>query len=314
MKTCYVVVVNYKRWEDTVACLRSLFGSQYPAIKALVVDNLSGNQSLEQIAGQLRAAPLEWPAVQGQADFTLTTAESLSGLDFRQLPDLLLVQNNRNAGFAAGNNLVLQYLQHLDGYVFLLNPDMTLHPAALQALSGATLQWPNAVFGLQTRSFDQPDQVLFYGGGTIRYATATVKMQETPTDGSQLDYISGGALFLDATTLKAVGLLPEDYFLYWEETDWCQQAIRKGYTLAVCPEAICYDKVSTVIGRGFLSDYYYTRNGLLFLRKYAKGSLPTALLGTFLRAGKRLLAGRGDRAKGMWRGVVDFLTGKDNGH
>jgi len=80
--------------------------------------------------------------------------------------------------------------------------------------------------------------------------------------------------------------------------------------MQVCLQATCYDKGGTSIGRGFLADYFYTRNGLLFLRKYKKQYLPTAFLLVFFRAGKKLLLGRTGRAKGIMTAAKDFLTGK----
>ena len=81
---------------------------------------------------------------------------------------------------------------------------------------------------------------------------------------SRLDFISGGCLFTHAINFKRNGLLPEKYFLYWEETDWCYHARKKGCLLNVCTAAVCYDKISTIIGKGYLANYYYTINGLRF--------------------------------------------------
>lgn len=307
MQNCYVIIVNYKRWEDTVECLRCLFASSYPYIKALVVDNCSGNQSLENILHSFKDQPLFRSTDNAKIMPVLKNDTTLAMLNFSQLPDLLLVQHQRNAGFAAGNNLVLQYIQQLDGYVFLLNPDMTVHSLAIAALVAKLATAEKTVLGLVTKDDAHKEKILFYGGGTINYLTATVRMLRCWKPGNKIDYISGGALFTTTSTVREVGLLPEDYFLYWEETDWCRQAVQKEVSLEVCTDAICYDKVSTVIGRGFLSDYYYTRNGLLFLKKYAWWGIPTAILVTFVRITKRMLMGEWSRARGMFKGIVDFL-------
>ena len=64
----------------------------------------------------------------------------------------------------------------------------------------------------------------------------------------------------------------------------------------VCPDAICYDKISTSIGKGYLSDYYYARNALYFMAKFRKFRLPSALFFMSLRWLRRLFAGQRDRA------------------
>ena len=117
------------------------------------------------------------------------------------------------------------------------------------------------------------------------------------------------APYLHTDHLNTVGLLPESYFLYWEETDWCQHAVKSGLTLHVSLKAFCYDKISTTIGRGFLSDYFYTRNGLLFLKKYRSICLLSAVPAVVFRLLIRIFRGETQRAKGMAKGVIDFLTG-----
>ena len=103
-------------------------------------------------------------------------------------------------------------------------------------------------------------------------------------------------------------MLPEEYFLYWEETDWCYRAKNKGYSLLLCETAICYDKVSSSIGKSFLADYYYTRNGLIFLSKYKKEKVATAVFFTIFRFLKRLVMGQPARAKGVYNGMLSFLN------
>jgi GT2 family glycosyltransferase len=110
-----------------------------------------------------------------------------------------------------------------------------------------------------------------------------------------------------ASNFRELGVLPEEYFLYWEETDWCFRARQAGYELAVCTTAICYDKGGTTIGRGALADFFYTRNGLLFVSKYKKGKLAGALLFAGLRLTRRILSGQWSRAKGMSKGIAAFL-------
>lgn len=311
---CYIVVVNYRRWEDTVECVRSVFASDHPHIKVLVVDNCSGNQSLENIRKTFSASPLYKATDGSSVESLIVQAPQLDTFDFAGLPDLLLVQSLQNKGFASGNNLVLQYLKELEGHIFLLNPDMTVHKSAISALTAKATHNQNVIVGLVTKSDIDKERILFYGGGRVNKFTATVRLLQHWDKESRLDYISGGALFANTRAFRDIGLLPEQYFLYWEETDWCRQAVDKGFRLDVCTEAICYDKISTVIGRGFQSDYYYSRNGLMFLKKYARWGLPSAILAAFARVFKRLIQRQWSRARGIINGVVDFLTGSDHGH
>jgi GT2 family glycosyltransferase len=224
------------------------------------------------------------------------------------IPNLIFLQNDSNEGFAAANNIMLELLRNTDSYIWLLNPDMIVTKTTLSELLTDAFKKPrNTVIGTLTKSYAEKNQILFLGGGEINFATATVRMIRNKKNIDRLDYISGSSLFTHASNFLEVGLLPEDYFLYWEETDWCQQAISHGVKLTVCSSAICYDKISTTIGKKFVADYYYTRNGLRFISKYRKRNIPVVLLFMAIRFLKRIFMGRWQSAGGVYQGVIDFF-------
>jgi GT2 family glycosyltransferase len=314
MSKCYVIILNYKRWEDSVECLRALFNSTYQDFTAIVIDNCSGNDSLEHITAALMANPLKKSSRGSVTAPCMTDKQSLAQKPVQDWPDLVLVQNDTNAGFAAGNNVILELLKNEDAYIWLLNPDMVADIHTMEEMIKASRENEQAVIGAVTMNFYLPEEVLFYGGGKVNFFSGTVSPINSEQMLGQLEYISGGCLLMRTNHLRKVGLLPDHYFLYWEETDWCYEAKRKGFPMQVSLRATCYDKISTSIGRGFLSDYFYTRNGLLFLKKYGKAFVPVAIVMTFFRMIKRVMVGQMARAKGMMRGVIDFLTNKQYGN
>src|SRR5215204_5309211 len=309
MKKCYIIILNYKRWEDTIACMRSVFSSSYTDFTVFIADNGSNNQSLEHILADLVASPLKKSGSKELIRYVHLQEGQELHLRPPDLPDLVLFQNRLNRGFGAGNNTVLRLLLEEDAFIWLLNPDMIVTNATLEQLVLAANKDSRAIIGSVTKSFYNTEKILFYGGGKINYFFGTVSPVTAVAQIANIDYISGGSMFIHTSHLRTVGLLPEYYFLYWEETDWCYNAIKKGYSISVCLEAIYYDKISTSIGRGFLSDYFYTRNGLLFLRKYRHVYLLSAMLTVSVRVLIRILRGDMQRAKGMSAGVIDFLTG-----
>lgn len=302
----YIIVLNYKQWQDTWACIESVLRSSFRNYSLIIVDNDSKNNSLENIIDQAENASI------AATDYKLYSRDMLNGkIDLHKLPRLTFIQNNSNAGFAGGNNIVLRLLAPLDAYIWLLNPDMIIREDTLAELvSFADKQTADCIIGAEVRTHAGNQELFFYGGGKVNFLAGTIQLIKSP--GSALDYISGGCLFTHAANFKKYGVLPEDYFLYWEETDWCFRAKQQGVALLVCPSAVCYDKVSTVIGKGFLSDYYYCRNGLLFLSKFSKGNLPIALLAMKIRWFKRIVMGQWGRARGVWWGTIDFLKRKFN--
>ncbi len=301
----YIVVLNYLQWTDTRDCLESLLQSTYTNYSILVIDNNSPNHSLKQL--------FDWAdgKMPGYKKFNAETFNA--GIDLTSLPVLTFVQNDKNSGFAAGNNLALRLLSNQDAYIWLLNPDMTIREDTLAALVHFTIQQPEgSIVGAEVRTWSGNHELLFYGGGRVRFSSATVQLVKETDSIKGLDYISGGSLFTHASSFKKYGLLPEEYFLYWEETDWCFRAKKQGALLLVCREAICYDKISTVIGKGYLADYYYSRNGLLFISKFRKRNIPVALMINIVRMLKRIITGQWGRARGVFKGTIDFLKKKFN--
>jgi GT2 family glycosyltransferase len=311
----YIIILNYLQWQDTRDCLESVLKSSYTDYSILIIDNNSGNNSLEHL--------IEWaanqssdtlPLIEKQTVYPVSAIEMLNTTgNLADLPRLAFIQNKKNEGFAAGNNLALRFLASRDAYTWLLNPDMIIEQYTLAELVNfADRQTNYPVIGAEVRAYTGNQDLLFYGGGTINFLSGTVHMAKSNKAIERLDYISGGCLFTHASNFKKLGLLPEEYFLYWEETDWCFRAKQQGVRLLVCRSAVCYDKISTVIGKGFLADYYYSRNGLLFISKFRKKNIPVALFSMKMRWFKRIIAGQGNRARGVWKGTIDFLKKKFN--
>ena len=305
----YIVVVNYREWQDVKECLESIFQSHYTDYKVFVVDNDSGNNSLEQLMKWLDSSDLKTDRPIHKKYYT--GAEFLNEIQIQDLPELVLVQHSENRGFAAGNNIVLRHLVNQDAYVWLLNPDMVVEKNTMSELVRFAKDQPRrSVIGAVVKYYSNPDRIHFFGGARINFNTATIVPVVKPEDVHTLDYIGGGSLFVHAGHFNELGLLPENYFLYWEETDWCYHAKQKGFAMIVCPTAICYDKISTSIGKSYLADYYYTLNGLTFISKYKKNRLPVVLSASFLRFMKRVVTGQWSRSKGVINGIVNFIKRK----
>lgn len=302
-KVC-IIILNYRNWQDVTECLDSLFRSEYPNYSIIVVDNFSGNRSLEYL--------MDW-ADKKTIGYRHYDRDEWSGpaVTPDTIPRLCFVQNDRNEGFANGNNLAIRKLLSADCYIWLLNPDMVAADSALAELAGFAAKAPfRSIVGAVVRYHREPHKIHLYGGGTVNFRSATVRLATRVEDIASIHYVSGGSLFTHTAHFRELGLLPEDYFLYWEETDWCFRAAKHGYAMLVCTTAVCYDKISTAIGRSFLADFYYTRNGLMFVRKMTGKLKPSVYVFVFFRLLKRLASGRWRRARGVLKGTLAFL--KDN--
>jgi GT2 family glycosyltransferase len=85
-------------------------------------------------------------------------------------------------------------------------------------------------------------------------------------------YAHGGGMMVPARVVEKVGLMPEVYFLYYEELDWCEQIKRKGYNIYYQPKSLIYHKESMTVGKhSTLKTFYINRNRILFMRRNVKG-------------------------------------------
>ncbi len=322
----YVVILNYRGWEDTIECLESIFRADYSNFQVVVIDNHSPNDSVARIRqwaegkGTVALSENASPEFQYLVDAPIAKpipyqffyGQELTPSIIRQTHSpLILVQSEHNGGFAAGNNLFIKHILEEDAYVWLLNPDMVADHQAMSALVAAAQASPAAtVIGSVVKSYANPAQVLEFGGCKLNLMTGTASSVLSREEVTRIDYISGGSFFTHLRNFKLYGLLPEEYFLYWEETDWCYRAKKAGVGFTVCESAVCYDKGGTSVGRGFLAEYYYSLNALRFLNKYNPKYIPTVLFFNIFRIGKRLMQGRMNRVDAIIKASTHFVLAK----
>jgi GT2 family glycosyltransferase len=130
----------------------------------------------------------------------------------------------------------------------------------------------------------------------------------------QVDWVSGCAIMVRRELVEQVGTLDPDYFLYWEETEWCIRANRAGWRIVHVPYAKLWHKgVNREYDPKPYVTYYMTRNYLLtltkhkahlFIRLLALGNILRTLLSWSVKPRWR---SRRDHRNAMWRGLVDFL-------
>ena len=278
----YIIVLNHRAKEVTVGCLRSFQELTYRLFEVVVVDNASGDGSLEFIER----------AVRGRVSYPIH-----------------FIQSSRNDGFAAGNNIGLRFaLSRNDArYFWMLNNDTEVAPGALAALVEAAELDRTAArrvgqYGAKLLYHDQPDTIQAVGGRYDPWFGVTREVGNLEKDHGQYDNRTAGAdiligasLFVTDRFLAEVGLLGEDYFLYYEEHDWAARGRKKGWDLSVVPACVVYHKHGASIGGGRdrqnksrLSDFYSVRNRLLFTARYHPWCLPTVYFGLLGVALKRV--------------------------
>lgn len=287
-----IVLVNWNGWRDTAECLHSCLNLDYPSFHAIVVDNGSTDESVERLRTEF-------------AD-----------------DDVTLIEAGANLGFAGGCNVGIEAAFDLGArYVWLLNNDTVIEPRTLTPLVETLANQPYAgIAGSKIYFFDRPD-TLWFAGGIISKWGWTRHRGEGEVDHGQfdetcdVDYATGASLLIRRDVAETVGLMSEDFFLYWEEVDWCERARAAGWRIVYVPTSRVWHKVgaSTPDERAHTKWRYEGRNRMLFYKRNRPALLAKTGLASAANALYLLLRGRPRSALSLSRGVLDGLFGLSTG-
>ncbi|HXG36578.1 MAG TPA: glycosyltransferase family 2 protein [Dehalococcoidia bacterium] len=239
-----IILLNWNGLADTRACLESLQKIDYPEYRVIVVDNGSAGDEAQALRQQFA----------GYAQ---------------------VLESGRNYGFAGGCNIgIRQALEQKTDYVLLLNNDTVVATDFLTRMVEAAQSLPDLAAVCPKTYFYGQDGVIYSTGGKVNLWTATSRaIGRGQRDNGQLDslamrdYADGVCMLIPRQALERVGLLDEDYFAYWEETDWCFRARELGLRCYYVPSARIWHKAERSLFPD--SDFYYLfrRNAFLFVRK-----------------------------------------------
>lgn len=312
----YIIILNWNGWRDTLECLESVFRNDYPDYQVVVCDNrstdgslahikawaegreiieISGNQPLSSVA----LPPVPKPIL--YAEYGRDQAEAGGTEEMNDKP-LILIQTDANLGFAGGNNVGLRYvIQRNDfQYVWLLNNDTVMRRDALTMLVARSRESGAGICGSKIPYYAEPDKIWALGGATYNKWLAVPRCiglfqpSDQPHDRGDVEermaYVAGASMLVSRAFLRDIGLMCEDYFLYYEELDWSLRS--KGrYRLAYAPDSVVYHKISASItqnqelGDGGMAEYYMNRNALLITRRFAPFAFPLVWMRVKLQYG-----------------------------
>ena len=316
-----VVVLNWNGWADTIASAESILRSDHAALSITICDNASVDDSVERIRAWGRTINSIFPKF---AFVDRSGAVKRAGEE--RIKDLCgtvtLLQAGSNGGYAAGNNVGIRAaLKDLSvSAVWILNNDVIIEPTALnEALQVLSSDETIGLVGSTLCYMDDPQRIQCQGGGRFdrrKGLAETIGAGEStsrpiPADDviAEMDFVNGAAVLVSRRLLETVGLMSEDYFLYWEELDWAYR-LRPQFRLGYAPRAKILHKVGASIGTkdggegSPLSEYFYNRNRIRFCQRHSRESLPyvyTQLCWNVLQA---LLRRRPQRALLLTRAIM----------
>lgn len=237
-----IITVNYNALDATLELLASIENITYPKTEVFVVDNASKIDPREEIN--------------------------------RQFKSVNVINSNKNLGFAGGNNLGIA--KATGEFLLFINNDAVLTPGCIEVLVDTFRKYPKTgIVSPKFHYYYKPGIIEFAGytdinsitgrnniiGGDLKDTGQFDELKETP-------FCHGGCMLVSKEVIEEVGPIPEEYFLYYEEFDWCEKIRNKGYKIYYQPKALVRHKVSETIGKeSTLKTYYLTRNRILFMRR-----------------------------------------------
>lgn len=288
-----IIVLNWRKPAETLACLQSLARCTYPNAQVVVVDNGSGDDSVALIR--------------------------------RGFPQVPILETGANLGYAGGNNVGVRYaLEQGADAVLILNNDIVVAPGFLEPLLAVALPPAEPVIATAAVCEMARPDILWALGADIDWRDGSpVRLHsEEPYAGWQgvpplrVGYAAGSAMLAPRCVWETVGLIEETFFLYYEEADWCMQAQRAGFHILAVPDSVVWHEVAAQQGRGSPTvTYYMTRNALWFLRRnLSMHQRRGAMLRVALRAHWHMLGdlknGQAARALARLQGVWDYANGR----
>lgn len=239
-----IITINYNGLKDTCALIETIpFNDK---MEVIVVDNASDNQEAEQISSRF--------------------------------PYVKVIKSDKNQGFAGGNNLGIRASK--GKYLFLINNDTYFEDFNVQALIDSLDSAPNIGIVCPKIKFAWPPQPIQFAGYTT-LSNITIRNQAIgfgEEDHGQYEtahptpYAHGAAMLIKREAIDKVGLMPECYFLYYEELDWSIMFTRAGYQIWYEPKCTIYHKESQATGQNSpLRTYYITRNRLRLVKRNYQG-------------------------------------------
>jgi len=271
------VLVNWNGRADTLACLESLMQQEYAALRVIVVDNGSSDDSVASI----RAA----------------------------FPQVMVLEAGANLGFSRGNNLGIERAV-ADGadFVWLLNNDTIAPPDTCGKLVAKATREPKAgLIGSVLYYMHDPGKVQAWGGGelTVWLGRSTHFVKPVPL--GPKSYLTFASVLIPREVLLRVGILYEGSFMYWDDSDYALRVTKAGYGLTVAEDtAILHKEGGSAGGKSPVTDRYSTAAGLHFLKRYAAAPWFSMPLFVAMKLAKRVLPMQWKNAQAVVLGAGDY--------
>lgn len=292
-----IIMLNWNGWKDTLECLESLYQINYENYNVILIDNGSVDESIEKVLeycdGNIEIMSHFFTYNEDNKPIQIeehcgNSCDNKKFIynNFADLPSdrkLILIRNNKNYGFAEGNNIGIRYaLEFLKpDYILLLNNDTVVDKNFLSELiSVAEVDKQIGFAGPKVYFYDfggRDDVINVAGSRLDLHKGRLIRIGAGEVDSGQyenideMDYVEGSCMLAQSEMLRKIGLLNSNYFAYWEETDLCWRGRESGYKSIYVPKSKIWHKVGSS-SNSYFRLYHMTRNKLWFMKQHAKGT------------------------------------------
>lgn len=241
LPSVYTIILNYNNYSDTIETIESVLSLEYDANFVLLVENSSDKTIIQKIR--------------------------------TQFPDLAIIENKKNLGYAGGNNIGIQKaIASGTDYIFLLNNDVRLEKDVLKKCVSAMEKSPGCGACQPIIVTFENEKIIWSAGTQLYFGYPRLYLKETKLQKNGIITspfgLVGCAILFRRTAFQQTGLFDESLFLLHEETDWCIRAKQMNFSLLIISNAIVNHKISTTIGMfSKIYLYYIGRNWLLVGKK-----------------------------------------------
>jgi len=211
MPKIFILILNYKRHQDTTKCINNLNKSDLPkSTEIVIIDNSE----------------------------TINSSLILK----KRFPKIKLIKTKENKGFAYGNNFGIRYaLKNKATHVMIINPDVTVGKSFMKPLLNTFKKNPNAGLVAPVHQHKQNNQTFYGLGGKVNWTTT--KCEHLNTKGlkikkaTEYDFVSFACVLIKKEVFEKSGLLNELYFMYLEDVDYCLSASKNGFKCYIEPKS-----------------------------------------------------------------------------
>lgn len=248
---CYIVIVTYNSSKYIEKCINSLLLLNNQNYKIIIIDNNSYDNTVQLIS-----------------------------LKFEKYIDnkrISIIVNSKNLGYAYGINRAIDFSVKFDDceYFWLLNSDVVVSSNCLDILFENSKT--NNIISPGLYDYKNHKQIQSFGG-VVNSVFMTTKNQTIKNH--NIDFISGASLFFKKNIIEKIGLLPETYFMYYEDVDWCTKAKKNKIKLEIIDNCQVYH-----VNKKFIKLNLKLRsqfNRLIYSYKYFLHCLPIVLISVFV--------------------------------